>query len=152
MANNWDEFVKEYAQDQYDEAVFHLNGHVTSAFNSPIERVMSIALYDDFGAYAPDIARLEKQKKIGKYTVDFYLAFETDSGLVEFVIECDGHEFHEKTKKQAQHDKKRDRFLTSEGYVVLRYTGYEILKDYKVLTDPIWRVIANKDMDAKRIN
>jgi len=43
-------------------------------------------------------------------------------------IECDGHEFHEKTKKQAQKDKSKDRFLNSKGLKVFRFTGSEITK------------------------
>lgn len=50
------------------------------------------------------------------------------------IVECDGHDFHEKTKKQAKHDKKRDRYLTSFGYTVFRFTGSEIYKD------PVWCV------------
>lgn len=43
----------------------------------------------------------------------------------------DGHEFHEKTKQQAQYDKKRDRKLTKLGYKILRFTGSEIYNDVR---------------------
>lgn len=42
------------------------------------------------------------------------------------VVECDGHDFHERTKDQAQHDKARDRVFTAAGYRTLRFTGSEI--------------------------
>jgi very-short-patch-repair endonuclease len=45
---------------------------------------------------------------------------------VKVAIECDGHDFHEKTKVQAQHDKVRDRDLQSSGWHVARFTGAEI--------------------------
>lgn len=45
------------------------------------------------------------------------------------IIECDGHDFHEKTKEQAQRDKKRDRDLQMAGYRVMRFTGSEIFKN-----------------------
>ncbi len=45
------------------------------------------------------------------------------------VIEVDGHEFHERTKEQAQRDKSRDRALTGAGYRVLRFTGSEVFRD-----------------------
>lgn len=68
------------------------------------------------------------QKKIGKYTVDFLVTADfSDDGVV---IECDGHDFHEKTKEQAKHDKERDRYLTSLGLKILRYTGSEIYNDF----------------------
>lgn len=47
----------------------------------------------------------------------------------EIIVECDGHEFHEKTKIQAARDKKRDRVLQSKGYNVFRFTGSEIYND-----------------------
>jgi hypothetical protein len=44
-------------------------------------------------------------------------------------VECDGHDFHEKTKAQAARDKKRDRDLQSLGWRVLRFTGSEVFRD-----------------------
>lgn len=41
-------------------------------------------------------------------------------------VECDGHDFHERTKEQAQHDKRRDRELQKRGWIVFRFTGSEI--------------------------
>jgi hypothetical protein len=43
------------------------------------------------------------------------------------VIECDGHDFHEKTREQATKDKSRDRDLLNLGYPVMRFTGSEIV-------------------------
>ncbi|MBE7157819.1 MAG: DUF559 domain-containing protein [Rhodospirillales bacterium] len=43
------------------------------------------------------------------------------------VVECDGHEFHERTKEQAARDKQRDRFLFNAEYPVMRFTGSEIV-------------------------
>jgi len=71
------------------------------------------------------------QVKIQPYTVDFLLMFlhPFDDSTGGVIAECDGHDFHERTKEQAAHDKKRDRFLQSKGYKVLRFTGSEIWKD-----------------------
>ncbi|MEM1085859.1 MAG: DUF559 domain-containing protein [Verrucomicrobiota bacterium] len=44
-------------------------------------------------------------------------------------VECDGHNFHEKTPAQAAKDKRRDRFLLQNGYPVMRFTGSEIYRD-----------------------
>ena len=43
-------------------------------------------------------------------------------------VECDGHEFHEKTKQQAARDKARDRD---------RFTGSEIWKDPGACADEV---------------
>lgn len=62
------------------------------------------------------------QYKIGPYRVDFFVGMDG----FRFAIECDGHNFHERTKEQAKRDRSRDRDLQYFGYVVLRFTGSEI--------------------------
>lgn len=70
------------------------------------------------------------QMRIGRYCADFVLNVRHyRGGAVVGVIECDGHDFHEKTKEQAQHDKVRDRYFQSLGLIVLRYTGAELFRD-----------------------
>ncbi len=58
------------------------------------------------------------------FTVDFL--FYLPEKNIKLVIECDGHDFHEKTKEQARQDKQRDRWLITNNIFVLRYTGSEI--------------------------
>ena len=72
---------------------------------------------------------VEPQIKIGKYRVDFLITFLRNKKR-KIVVECDGHDFHEKTKEQAKHDKERDRYFTAEGYEVYHYTGSEIYNDF----------------------
>ncbi|MBL8535465.1 MAG: DUF559 domain-containing protein [Betaproteobacteria bacterium] len=45
------------------------------------------------------------------------------------ILEVDGNDFHEPTKEQAQHDKSRDRFMTSRGAKNFRFTGSEVYRD-----------------------
>lgn len=49
--------------------------------------------------------------------------------IINILVECDGHDFHEKTKEQAARDKKRDRSFAREGLTVLRFTGSEIFNN-----------------------
>lgn len=75
------------------------------------------------------------QVTFGPYRVDFLIGSlwsepdETDKRENWIVVECDGHEFHDKTKEQAQRDKARDRFLVASGVKVMRFTGAEIWRD-----------------------
>lgn len=70
------------------------------------------------------------QMPIGKYRADFLVSVRHyEGGEVIGVIECDGHDFHERSKEQARHDKQRDRYFQSLGLIVLRYTGSEIFRD-----------------------
>lgn len=67
------------------------------------------------------------QFKWRTYTSDFYV-----NGLSikkRLLIECDGHEFHERTKEQAAHDRSRDRLAQQDGYTILRFTGSEIFRN-----------------------
>jgi very-short-patch-repair endonuclease len=101
---------------------------------------------DDF---LPDILTIQSQAQLGEHRVDFLLTFKTFGpdfdrhvkasngqtipGVKEvekkMIIECDGHDYHERTKDQARKDRSRDRFLQSMGYLVFRYTGSEIWQD-----------------------
>jgi very-short-patch-repair endonuclease len=65
------------------------------------------------------------QYRIGEYRVDFLCV----SGGARVIVECDGHEFHERTKEQAANDSRRERALVIGGYSVLRYTGSELYRD-----------------------
>ncbi len=70
---------------------------------------------------------LEPQVKVGSYRVDFVIKYAgTPDRTCAFVVECDGHDFHERTKAQAARDKARDRYLSVRFAKVLRFTGSEI--------------------------
>jgi hypothetical protein len=44
-------------------------------------------------------------------------------------IEIDSHQWHEKTPRQAEYGKKRDRFLSAAGWKILHFTGTETYRD-----------------------
>lgn len=69
------------------------------------------------------------QAEVAGYRVDFLLWFARGRELRGIAIECDGHDFHEKTKEQAARDKKRDREINVAGFPVIRFTGSEIYRD-----------------------
>ena len=100
---------------------------------SPIEKIMyailsriTDAFYCTYSGYGE--LGFGCQKEIGNYRVDFLVTATFSDTQV--IIECDGHDFHEKTKEQAKHDKERDRYFTSLGYKVLHYTGSEIYNNF----------------------
>ena len=113
---------------------------------SPIEQLFLIELLENTRSYGfnnklkkigYDFLDLRVQEEIGKYRVDFSLYLNElgktpcKKNVKHFVIELDGHDFHEKTKEQAKKDKEKDRFLISEGYTVIRFTGSEIYNNCK---------------------
>lgn len=50
-------------------------------------------------------------------------------GWRKLIVECDGHDFHERTKDQAARDRSRDRSATLSGIELLRFTGSELWRD-----------------------
>jgi very-short-patch-repair endonuclease len=72
------------------------------------------------------------QHEIGDYRADFAVCLAGICGgkhrTAWIAVECDGHEFHERTKAQAARDKARDRAITQAGFRILRFTGSEIYR------------------------
>ena len=117
---------------------------------SPIEALLTSALYTHnkiglenfhFMTMAKEVAKpyfyeaafVYFQMPIGTYRADLLIV---DASLpLELgeprlmIVECDGHDYHERTKEQARKDKQRDRYFQGRGYKVLRFTGSEIWAD-----------------------
>lgn len=87
----------------------------------------------------PNVIHVWPQVIVGEYRVDFMCYMETilPSSLWPnatpvrnfLAVECDGHDFHERTKKQAARDRARDRALLAAGIPSMRFTGSEIWGD-----------------------
>jgi hypothetical protein len=121
---------------------------------TPIENMMGVALWAWCGLRFPEfrctlwtgrdggVSEMQEslspsewgvvgyQIPIEEYVADFVLVYRHGlSGVGGTVIECDGHDFHERTKEQAAHDKRRDRHMQGLGLKVLRFTGSEVWAD-----------------------
>lgn len=123
---------------------------------SPIERAMLYALFLVGYAYSDSVTirvgdvlvggmagasagfEIEPQAWIDSYRVDFLLRYWRlkDSNAprggrirAAMVIECDGHDFHERTREQAARGRMRDRHFQSVGFGIYHYTGAEIWRD-----------------------
>lgn len=129
---------------------------------SPIEQLLSLALEDlnikNIYKYNPfiDVVEIEKQKEIycenKKYRVDFCIpVVYKNQENKSFIIECDGHEFHQKTKEQVERDNTRMRDLQRQGYEVIRFSGTEIWhRPYKCASD-ILNIILSKRKYIKEV-
>lgn len=127
-----------------------MDGHVADAkyclllalqdCESPIERMLAYALENAnlhmMHIYNPDVELNDYSNQAevicgeSKYRVDFLITVDYHklNQRKYFVIECDGHDFHEKTKEQVIKNNNRDRDLINAGYVVLHFSGSEIYK------------------------
>lgn len=109
--------------------------------DSPIEQLYFLALKNSCIYENIDLT-IETQKEIyangKKYKVDFYITASELFSLVKndkhtiysrevnLCVECDGHNFHEKTKEQVSKDKSRERDIMSKGLNLIRFSGSEI--------------------------
>jgi very-short-patch-repair endonuclease len=102
------------------------------------------------GGFYPEVVNVFPQCRWESYRADFVLVHvELDFSVTEprlmervVVVECDGHDFHEKTKWQAERDKGRDRDMTAAGLIVVRFTGSEIWRDPVKCADEALRILA----------
>lgn len=57
------------------------------------------------------------------------------------VVECDGHDWHERTQQQAAYDRARDRDILRGGWATIRFTGSEIHRDANQCANDVLQVI-----------
>lgn len=129
----------------------------------------SLASSRSMGFVAPWALKLEKGFKAlltpqfevllatSKYRVDFFLLVTRHDGSeMRICIECDGYDFHQKTKEQVNKDNQRDRDLISNGYLVFRYSGSELYAKsdksfFKELMDQIEKAALHDLLEKERI-
>ena len=117
--------------------------------DSPIEKILFLCLWDlkrewevKIGAgYLSIVPQYDFELDGNGYRADFFIHDGGCPADVRVIVECDGHEFHEKTKEQAAHDKKRDRLFQKYRYSILRYTGREVYADPFQRAKGIWETI-----------
>lgn len=125
--------------------------------DSPIERLLYVALAAKvfFGlgehtavsiidnhveppddVYKSTVIFVKRQVQLEGWRVDFVIYAYDHCGTVlkrpgwrQLIVECDGHDFHERTKHQAKRDRSRDRAALMSGRDIMRFTGSEIHND-----------------------
>lgn len=150
-----DDLLREYWNDRF-EGFFDHSVWAADKCESPIEKRMLIGLIMcGFGYYSHPNEVVEKEEweaekthavilpqwkhaKL-KYRVDFMVSLWVPGEPVRprFIIECDGHDFHERTKEQAARDRKRDRDFAIAGVPFLRFTGSEIVRSLSDCMDQV---------------
>lgn len=101
---------------------------------SPIEKIFLLAFEIVNKHKKTDIFISPQVEIVGTkkdYIADFTIEydeicnpdFKKDFALI---IECDGYDFHQKTKKQVEYDNNREYDLKMIGYQIIRFSGSEI--------------------------
>ena len=83
---------------------------------------------------------VNRQKVINNYIVDFCIP------SARLIIELDGSQHYEPDSKI--YDKQRDNFLRSQGYIILRYTNFDIKKNFDGVCSDILKHIERTSSTA----
>lgn len=98
---------------------------LTGLVNAARRRGLGLEVQGATVAAGPTKFSVGMQISVAGYRVDFTVSH----AAAKAVVECDGHDYHERTKEQAKHDRGADRAFQRAGYRVLRFTGSEIYRD-----------------------
>lgn len=164
MSDIWDQFSIGAARVT-SEWAWNLRQLHNGSFGSPIEEVLFAAfIFKNSLSGGSPLHQLpsEKHREVAKAKgfIDFYIVPQHPFGayradfLIGFygpknwslkqsaiVVECDGHQWHESTKEQAQRDRQRERELNQHVAKVIRFTGSEIYQDPFACADEIDRTL-----------
>lgn len=117
-----------------------------SRCKSPIETIFCMA-FDIIACFRdPDHWYLDKQYEV---VVDdnkrYYLDFAYIGNNFKIAIECDGHDFHQKTKEQVCYGNDRDYELQRLDFYVFHFSGSEIFNDPLGCATKVMRFISKKE-------
>ena len=128
--------------EKYELMAFQkLEGFKMRKSRSPIEIIFKLAVdLLTYMKYCPSSILesqycITREDNIPKYYIDFAFIASDHEYLniknrnFKLAIECDGHEFHEKTSRQVDRDNRRNYDLSMAGFDVLRYSGSRIYKE-----------------------
>src|SRR5688572_19962442 len=110
-----------------------ISDHLTLC-ESPIEKMLLVEMIPRIvgGGFDIQIQAVHLGSRL-----DFGLV-NKKTGQIILAIECDGHDYHERTKEQARRDRSRDRKLLAAGINTVRFTGSEIYRDAGKCAREVW--------------
>jgi len=155
VSNNLVDRAIQAAAEEFAGIIYQRLEQCKAALARPIESPIEEALLAAFVGFASAIPvvsmpglkfpvmstrvsmELDTQVPVEGFRADFEIICRYGGEeYARLLIECDGHDYHERTKEQAARDKSRDRKLTAAGYRVIRFTGSEIYRNaYSCVAD-----------------
>lgn len=141
MTKDYEYYRSEFIAEVYDLTTYVVN---KASSLSPIEGIALFYLIKLQSFFGTSNFTINSQFKIDEFTADFMIDFKRSGEVKKIVIECDGHDFHEKTKEQVEKDKKRDRHFTAKGFLLLRYSGSELVRQPDVIFKDFIAIVRSK--------
>lgn len=127
------ELAEATAANYYDQAVSYCDSPIeqsflTALFVAGLLRNEGFIVAPKGQEPKPDGRKwfIQPQASLLGYRADFLIGSMPKTPGRMLIVECDGHDFHERTKEQAARDRQRDRVFQTEGYKVFRFTGSEL--------------------------
>lgn len=121
--------------------------------STPIEKIAMLQVLRVTELIGTVHCSVQMEFEFKNYKADIILFYKPTE--LKVVIECDGHDFHEKTKQQVIKDKRRDREFQTAGFKVFRYSGSELVNtpfqiryDLLDLILPKWRDEQKQNVDT----
>jgi hypothetical protein len=115
---------------------------------SPIEIMlgMSIEIYLELHSLRFAITSQEEVKINGhKYRPDFRISYIDKLQKERFLyVDCDGHDFHERTKQQVAYQNNRDFDMKFENIELLHFSGFQIHNDDIQCAKKVYEYIINR--------
>lgn len=109
-----------------EEAIMSRGGYVRLANTNTVDE-----FYDWLRRSSDDLMLISPQVSVGPYRCDFIAGRFSGGRVTLVVVECDGFEFHRKTRYQRDRDARRDLWMRQEHGIksVLRFDGSRIHAD-----------------------
>ena len=136
------DFSNNYAHEAFKECI----NRDLSEIISPIEQIYYLAdiIFSFNGEgllFDSPVSQQEIQCGSKKYVVDFFYSNSVTKDWakcygheylyndINVIVECDGHDFHEKTKQQVKKNNERQLALQLAGYDVIRFSGSQVYEN-----------------------
>lgn len=92
----------------------------------------------DMWKYTPQLTEeIEAQVQVGKYRLDFA------HNQTKVAIELDGYTYHGRDVA-FKHDRERDRWLSAQGWTVLRFHGDEVRENGRKIVEEVRQIISKR--------
>lgn len=102
--------------------------------NSPIEKIFYMSMNIVIIKYGIDmylIPQYEVVTDTKKYITDFTFLYREsgsneDYSETNIIVECDGHNYHKRTKEQISYENNRELEIKNKGYDIIHFSGSQI--------------------------
>lgn len=133
--HKWVLVLGEHKGNLYYE-YYKLDFEIPEKIDTPNKKIFYETFFDLF----PDTYDLTPKVVIGQYVVDFVIEH-NHYDIKKVIIECDETKAIKKTNSEIDYEKKRDRYLQANGYVVFHFSESEIKQNAHECVKEIYEFI-----------